>query len=107
MLLQGWREFAASAPREARMTEWHERSGADILIRVGGLALIALASLAAAALRHRALVDVRLEDDPLAYLLALAAFVAGSFGCASLALGHHLFDRIEIARRWQPFRRDD
>lgn len=85
---------------EATM-EWHRRKGAGLLIRAVGLMMIALAYWSGAELRHRAVTDAMLDADALAYLLAGVIVVFGSLGVACAALGHHLFDRVEIAERWR------
>ena len=97
---QSWTELAGGASREALVTEWHERRSADLLLRLAGIVLIAIAYAAGAALRHPALVDVNLEGDAIADLLAAGPFLSASAGCAALFTGRHLFDRVRIARRW-------
>jgi hypothetical protein len=40
------------------------------------------------------------EHPPLEYLLALAAVLSAVTGSALTVVGHHLFDKIEVAARW-------
>ena len=84
---------------------WHEKTGANLLLRVGGGGLLAIAWLAGAALRSR-VGRVDLNSDPLAYLLAAATFLCGSLGSILALLGTHIFDKVAIARRWRPIDRD-
>jgi hypothetical protein len=79
---------------------WHQRTGASLLLRIAGVGILALAYFAAAALHSRALAGA-LERDPLAYLLAAATFLCGSSGAGLVALGAHVFDRVEVAQRWR------
>ena len=78
---------------------WYEKSGAGALLRVAGLATLAVAYVAGASLRSRALAGA-LDSDPFAYLLAATAFLCGSLGSGLVVLGRHIFDRVEISRRW-------
>jgi hypothetical protein len=79
---------------------WHEKSGANILLRLIGIGILALAYAAAASLRGRALAG-SLDGDALAYLLAAATFLCGSAGAALTFLGTHIFDRVELSQRWR------
>lgn len=83
---------------------WHEKMGASLLIRVAGLALLGLAWLAVHALRQRA-ISLPIGKDALSYALAAFAFLAGSSGASLTWLGPHIFDRVEVSRRWS--RRSD
>jgi hypothetical protein len=78
---------------------WHERASAKVLLRLAGVALLALAWAMAEALRRRALAGPVTGDAP-AYLLAALSFVGASAGAALVLMGGHLFDKIEIAARW-------
>ena len=79
---------------------WHQKTGAAILLRVAGVAILALAWLAASALRSRAVAGAP-DRDALAWLLACATFLCGSAGCGLAVLGPHIFDRVEVSRRWR------
>lgn len=79
---------------------WHEHAGMKWLLRLAGVALLALAWIAARALRQHALAGP-VTTDPAAYLLALIAFIGVSAGLALGAMGVHLFDQVEIAARWR------
>jgi hypothetical protein len=74
------------------------------MLRFAGAVLLALSYVAAMALRARAL-GGPITGDPLAYLLAAVSFMLGSGGAALLVLGRHLFDHVEVARRWSRYRR--
>jgi hypothetical protein len=74
------------------------------LLRAAGALLLALAYAAAAVLRARALAGP-IMGDPLAWLLAAVSFVLASGGAALLVVGRHLFDHVEVARRWSRYRR--
>lgn len=78
----------------------HHRTGAAILLRVAGAAILVLAWLAASALRSRAMAGAP-GRDALAWLLACATFLCGSVGSGLAMLGPHIFDRIEVSRRWR------
>ena len=79
----------------------HTTPAADWLIRVAGLALLALAALCG----HR-LVTLGIghaEHEPvLAYGLALVTFLSASAGAALTALGQRLTGRVIVAERWLP-----
>lgn len=87
------------------MVAWHRSRRADILLRLLGLALCAIAYLAFARL-------VALHIAPgtrspaIAYALALVGFLSGSMGNALTFLGHHLFDEVEVSARWRTRRPD-
>ena len=83
---------------------WYERKSVGLLLRLGGIALLVLAFLAARMLRMQAIAG-SIEADATAWLLAAIAFLCGSAGAAFLFVGPHLFDPVKIAKRWR--RRDD
>jgi len=73
--------------------------GTALALRLGGAVLLGLAAFAAIHL----VADARHQDPttmPLAYLLALLAFVGASAGAALLGYGRHLFDPVRVAERW-------
>ena len=78
--------------------EWHERLPYRIALRLAGLALLGLAWWSAATLLHK--YGGRIEHPPLEYLLAAIALVCAITGSGLTAMGHHLFDKIEVAARW-------
>jgi hypothetical protein len=79
---------------------WYEKNGASLALRLAGVALLGLAWFAASLLRSRALAGP-VEGDPVAFLLAGATFVCGSGGALLGLLGRHIFDRVEVSRRWR------
>jgi hypothetical protein len=78
---------------------WYEKTGASVLLRLAGLGMVTIACFTGAALRSRAAAG-GLSSDPAAYLLAAAAFLCASVGGMLTALGSHIFDKVEISRRW-------
>jgi len=81
---------------------WHRTRTANLALRLLGAALLVLAWLAARTLRARALAGP-ISEDALAWLLAAATFVSASGGAALAAMGNHLFDQVQIARRWSRY----
>lgn len=81
----------------------HDRKSFGRLLRLGGVALLALAYVAGRALRGYAVAGQ--VDQAAAYLLAAILFVCASGGTVLLVLGPHLLDRVRIAQRWR--RTDD
>ena len=74
---------------------WHRHGWAGAVIRLGGAMLLGIAYLAGA----------RLFAAPSARpdaLFALILFTSGCAGSAMLVLGAHLFDQVEVSRRWSP-----
>ncbi|MCW3849417.1 hypothetical protein OF829_19430 [Sphingomonas sp. LB-2] len=84
---------------------WYEKAGASLLLRVAGVGTLAIAYFAGAALRSRA-GTVALNSDPVAYLLAATTFLCASFGSILTVLGKHIFDKVEVSRRWSRADRD-
>ena len=78
--------------------EWHERPPFKIALRLGGVALLGIAWWSAATLLRR--YGGKAEHPPLEYLLAVSALVCAVAGSALTVMGHHLFDKIEVAARW-------
>lgn len=76
----------------------------DILLRLGGLILIALAVSAVYRLGHLARPGARGAGSALEYLLAMLGFACASAGSVMTILGKHLFDAVELSERWQPRR---
>lgn len=82
------------------MTIWHERPGADLILRLSGMLLLGCAWLlglwmAALVRRH-----APHEATPLEMLMGMLMFAAGSLGAATLALGKHLFENTQVSERW-------
>lgn len=78
----------------------YERKPIGLLLRLGGLALLVLASLAARMLRTRATAGA-IDYDATAWLLAATTFLCGSTGAAFLFNGLHLFAPVKLAKRWR------
>ncbi|SFR84538.1 hypothetical protein [Sphingomonas jatrophae] len=77
----------------------------DLALRLGGLALIAMAAGAFAALKHHCPSAGDWSDAAvctLAWALAAACFLAASAGLALLALGRGILARVEVSARWRP-----
>jgi hypothetical protein len=90
---------AYAGQRSSHRMDWHQKRGASALLRMGGLGILAIAWAAGTALARRAATP-GIDSDPLAYFLAVVTFLGGSFGSVVTVLGRHIFDRVEIARRW-------
>ncbi len=75
--------------------------GADICIRILGAAAIALS----VAIIRWLNADVQHHPIPEASLwqltLIAVAFLSASLGCGFVALGRHIYDRIEVSERWR------
>lgn len=85
------------------MTNWHEKPGAGWLIRLAGLVLIGISTLASMTLYQHVQMMQPHETSPVEFLLALLAllaFLACSAGSAMAVLGRHLFDRVQVSNRW-------
>lgn len=78
---------------------WHEKRGADAVLRLAGAIMLAIAGLTARRLFGAA--NPYAKVTPLCYLLALIGMVSASAGAALAALGHHLFDPVELPPRWR------
>ncbi len=83
------------------MGHWHQDWKTDIALRAGGAASCGISYLAIWALVGLRLGDGQLPDGVLPFVLAAAGFLCVSVGSALLALGHHIFDEVEISQRWQ------
>jgi len=77
---------------------FHERKYADLLLRLAGMMLLALAFLVGRHLFGRP--DVTAKTRPSAYLFAFLFMMNLSPGAALAALGRHLFDEVELSARW-------
>lgn len=72
----------------------------DLVIRVIGVVAIGVAILALRQLFVEVHTLPHHEASPIELLLAAIGFLGVSFGSMLLALGHHIFDEVVIARRW-------
>jgi hypothetical protein len=77
---------------------FHERRYAGLVLRLAGLALLALATLIGRCLF--AAPDPAARTSALAYLLASLWMISACAGAALATLGRHLFDRVELSARW-------
>lgn len=83
------------------MPTWAAGRRGDVLLRVGGLLLLALSVLAIRTLvREQA--GARFDPGLAAFVLAATGFLGGSGGTALMVLGHHLGDEVELSERWRP-----
>lgn len=83
------------------MRDWQYNKRTDIGLRLGGAGLLGLAWLA-----FRELAGLHLSaihSDPGVGPLALAAvgFLCASLGAVLIVQGRHIFDRVEVSRRWR------
>lgn len=83
------------------MRNWHHDWKTDITLRLCGAVSCGISYLAIDALLASRLADGTLPDGALPFILAAAGFLCASVGSALLALGHHIFDEIQISRRWR------
>ena len=82
------------------MVAWHGSRGADLALRAVGVLLCVVAYLAVA---HLIALQSPLPDQMVgaeSLILAAIGFLFASAGSATLCLGHHLFDRVQISARW-------
>jgi hypothetical protein len=82
------------------MTAWHERRSADLSLRAGGLMLLGAAWLLGSWLVVLVRSHAPHESTPREMAVGLLMFFSGAAGAAALALGKHLFDKVEISERW-------
>lgn len=83
---------------------WYQKTSGDVLLRIAGLGILAVAWLAGAALHSRVGAG-SLDRDALAWLFAVTTFLCGSAGAILVAIGRHIFDRVAVSRRWRRVRR--
>lgn len=75
-------------------------SAKDLILRLAGLISLRLAVLAGSHLYvivHMAMVH---DASPAEMAFAAAAFLCASAGVTLVALGAHIFDRVEVSARW-------
>jgi hypothetical protein len=82
------------------MTKWHRTLTGDLAIRAVGTLLLALCWLVISALMRAASGRIA-HSAAMDYLLAAVGFLSASAGTASVILGRHLFDDIEVSPRWR------
>lgn len=83
------------------MSDWHDNRLIDLGLRLSGAALWGLAWLSAQSLADFYPARTSVYPSSGGFALAAAAFLCGSLGGILLTLGKHVFDRIEIDRRWR------
>lgn len=83
------------------MRKWHHDWKTDIALRLCGALSCGISYLAINALLALRLANGQLPDGALPFILAAAGFLCASAGSALFALGHHIFDEVEISRRWR------
>jgi hypothetical protein len=86
--------------QEERDMDWHRHPTGRWGLRPLGVVLLLGAYMAG---RRLPGIEAAYGGDvpPVAYLLALIAFLCSSTGAALLVHGHRLFDRVEISERWR------
>lgn len=83
------------------MQDWRKDWRTDSGLRLGGVALCALAYLAIRSLLALHLSQARVEPGASAFALAAAAFLCASIGAALMIAGRHVLDEIEVSQRWR------
>lgn len=89
------------------MKKWHETLAANLGLRVGGLALLAVSWSVVVRLHQMALTTSARDATSLMMLLAAIAFVCGSAGSALLFVGPGLWETVEVSERWRRLPMDD
>lgn len=80
---------------------FHPQSRArDIVLRLSGLVLLAIGSLALDGLCNCVSAAPGRAYTPGEFVLAALGLLCVSPGALLLALGGHIFDRVEISERW-------
>lgn len=82
------------------MTIWHERRSADLILRLGGVILLGCAWLLGMWMASLVRSHAPHDATPLEMLIGMLMFAAGSLGAATLALGKHVFDKVQVSERW-------
>ncbi|HEX2814074.1 MAG TPA: hypothetical protein VHO04_15460 [Sphingopyxis sp.] len=83
------------------MRKWHETHAADLGLRTGGLALLAIGWPVAVRLNDLALATSARDATFFMMLLAAAVFLCGSAGSALLFVGPGLWETVEVSERWR------
>ena len=82
------------------VTKWHETLAANIGLRAGGLVVLGFGWLAGAELYHVGQSHGHRDASAIELLLAAAAFLCASAGCALLFVGPGLWEEVRISERW-------
>jgi hypothetical protein len=82
------------------MTQWHETRAANIGLRLAGLLLIGLVSMAGHYLFERIQQHLQDELTPFDMMLAAITVLVGSAGCLLLFDGPGLWQQVRISDRW-------
>jgi hypothetical protein len=83
------------------MPNWAAGRRGDILVRLSGLVLILLSVTSIRMLAHLHPMESRFDPGVIEFALAAAGFLSGSTGLGLAAIGHHVFDEVEISERWR------
>lgn len=83
------------------MRNWQHNWKTDIGLRLCGVTSCGISYLAIHALVALRFADGHLPQGPLPFFLAAVGFLCASAGAVLLALGHHVFDEVEISARWR------
>ena len=83
------------------MKKWHETLGANLGLRSGGIALLALGWSVAVRLHQMAIAASARDATSSMMLLAAIVFICGSAGSALLIVGPGLWETVEVAERWR------
>lgn len=78
---------------------WDRQTTVNLSLRAAGALLLAAAYLCGCWLRADARTGP-IDGSPVDFLLAAVTFLSGTGGSLLLALGAHIFDRVELAPRW-------
>ncbi len=83
------------------MKKWHETFAANLGLRGGGLALLAVGWSVAVRLHQMALTTSPRDATSFMMLLAAIVFLCGSAGSALLFVGPGLWETVEVSERWR------
>lgn len=82
------------------MTQWHETRAANIGLRLAGLLLIGLVTLAGHHLFEHIQQHLRDEPTPFDIMCAAVTVLTGSAGCLLFFDGPGLWRQVRISDRW-------
>ena len=84
------------------VTEWHRTRRGDLGLRALGLGGCALSYFSIHQLMAMPAADpAHWSPGFLAYMLTATGFLCASAGSGMVALGAHLFDKVEVSERWR------
>ena len=83
------------------MRNWAVGRPGDLLMRAGGALLLLVSGTAIGTLAHHHAAHRVFSPHIFDLALAATGFLASSIGAALLALGHHVFDEVEVSERWR------